>query len=117
MEEKKLRRGTVQYASRTVNSRYASYHGAKDYVYFPRINISGNWLEDLGFHIGDEVTVECEKGCLCIRLKQQEPEIIQTQTVRPQLRAVCDGGGGYMVKEKKKKTTRRSGNKTKEGRD
>ena len=112
MEEKKLRKGTVQYASRTVNSRYSTYRGAKDYVYFPRINIAGDWLEELGFHIGDELTVECGKGCLCIRLKQQEPESMQ-----PRLQMVCDGGGGYEAEPQKKKTTRKSGKKTKEGRD
>ena len=52
---------------------------------FPRINNARNWLGELGFYIGDELIVECEKGCLCIWLKQQEPEF----------RAVCDGGGGY----------------------
>ena len=112
MEEKKLRKGTVQYASRTVNSRYSTYRGARDYVYFPRINLAGDWLEELGFHIGDELTVECGKGCLCIRLKQQEPESMQ-----PSLQMVCDGGGGYEVEPQKKKTTRKSGKKTKEGRD
>ena len=72
MGEKKLRKGTVQYVSRTVNSRSSLFYGAKEYVYFLRNNIAGNWLEELGSHIGDEVTVEYGEGCLCICLKQQE---------------------------------------------
>ena len=34
----------------------------------PQIKISGEWLERLGFNIGDEIEVRCEKGRLVIEV-------------------------------------------------
>ena len=33
-------------------------------VFFPKIQIQGKWLDELGFHIGDQLIVEYEKGAI-----------------------------------------------------
>lgn len=38
----------------------------KDYVPVPKITIQGQWLESLGFSIGDKLVVTCEQGRLII---------------------------------------------------
>ena len=43
------------------------YKGStKDYVPVPKITIQGQWLERLGFSIGDKLVVTCEQGRLII---------------------------------------------------
>lgn len=41
-------------------------------VIMPKIQIQGKWLEELGFHIGDRLTVEYGDGAIHIR--PAEPE-------------------------------------------
>lgn len=38
----------------------------------PALRISGMWLEDLGFHTGDKVTIHCETGKLIIEKSENE---------------------------------------------
>ena len=38
----------------------------KDYDPISKIILQGKWLEDLGFSIGDKVTVACQQGKLVI---------------------------------------------------
>lgn len=38
----------------------------KDYEPIPRISLQGQWLEELGFSIGDKLTIICQKGELVI---------------------------------------------------
>ncbi|MCM1064700.1 MAG: type I toxin-antitoxin system SymE family toxin [Eubacterium sp.] len=39
------------------------YRGStKDYAPVPRITLQGQWLDSLGFSIGDRLTVGCERG-------------------------------------------------------
>ena len=46
------------------------YKGStKDYTPVPRITIQGQWLDDIGFSIGDKLTVKCEQGRLTIERK------------------------------------------------
>lgn len=33
-----------------------------------KIHLQGDWLSDLGFHVGDNITVSCSKGKLIINL-------------------------------------------------
>ena len=33
----------------------------------PKIQLSGNWLRELGFHVGDHISVQCKQGMLVIR--------------------------------------------------
>lgn len=43
------------------------YRGStKDYSPFPRITLQGQWLDSLGFSIGDRLTVGCERGRIII---------------------------------------------------
>lgn len=51
----------IQYASRCTSIGYQSH-----YSYYPKIQIQGKWLENLGFHIGDNVKIEYEEGCIRI---------------------------------------------------
>lgn len=44
------------------------YRGStKDYVPVPKITIQGQWLESLGFSIGDKLAVTCEQDWLTIK--------------------------------------------------
>ena len=43
------------------------YRGStKDYEPVPKITIQGKWLDELGFCIGDKLTVTCKEGELVI---------------------------------------------------
>mgnify|MGYP002512495915 CR=1 FL=1 len=37
------------------------------YTQNPRISLEGKWLEELGFHIGDRILLECGDGYINIR--------------------------------------------------
>ena len=42
--------------------KFTVYRGStKDYVPVPKITIQGQWLESLGFSIGDKLIVKCEQ--------------------------------------------------------
>jgi toxic protein SymE len=56
----------VQYSSRYTGSRYR-----RDYQNYPKIQMEGRWLEELGFHIGDSLQVEYEAGAIHITLSPQ----------------------------------------------
>lgn len=38
----------------------------KDYDPIPRISLQGQWLEELGFSIGDKLTIICRQGEIVI---------------------------------------------------
>jgi toxic protein SymE len=42
-----------------------------NYQAVPAIRLQGKWLENLGFSVGQEINVQCEKGCLIIRLEDE----------------------------------------------
>ena len=47
------------------------YRGStKDYVPVPKITIQGQWLENLGFSIGDKLVVTCEQDRLTIQKRE-----------------------------------------------
>lgn len=60
---------------------YASKNQYADKKQAPCIRIEGKWLSDIGFNIGDYITVECCNGELIIRKddarKQLEQDTIQ----------------------------------------
>ena len=58
MNQKKL---TVGYSCKC---SYSSYSGTESTR--PKITMEGKWLEELGFHIGDKLTVEYESGIIKI---------------------------------------------------
>ena len=41
------------------------------YQAVPAIRLQGKWLEQLGFSVGQEINVQCQKGCLIIRLEDK----------------------------------------------
>lgn len=51
--------------------RISVYRGStKDYVPVPKITIQGQWLESLGFSIGDKLVVTCEQDRLTIQKRE-----------------------------------------------
>lgn len=54
------------------------YRGStKDHVPVPRITLQGQWLDSIGFSIGDKLTVICEQGRLTIEKSENEVENIE----------------------------------------
>ncbi len=41
---------------------------------FPRLNLQGKWLQDLGFDVGTYIEVECDKNMLVIKKKEMTDE-------------------------------------------
>ena len=60
-------------SSRIIYPKSRFYDDTK-YIQTPKIQIEGNWLETLGFHIGDRLQVDYEEGSIHIRLAPPEPE-------------------------------------------
>ena len=55
--------------------KFTVYRGStKDYVPVPKITIQGQWLESLGFSIGDKLAVTCEQGRLIIEKSEARYE-------------------------------------------
>ena len=59
----KTKKIKVQYSSRCTSSSYM--YGSR-YTSYPKIQMEGKWLEALGFHVGDQLQVEYEEGCIRI---------------------------------------------------
>lgn len=55
----------VQYSSRSTGGNY--YNGSR-YTSYPKIQMEGKWLQELGFHVGDRLKVEYEEGSIRISL-------------------------------------------------
>ncbi len=53
----------VQYSSRM--SGGSGYYGSR-YTAYPKIQMEGKWLQELGFNVGDQLKVEYEEGCIRI---------------------------------------------------
>ncbi len=65
-----------------VERKITVYKGStKDYTPVPRITLQGQWLEGIGFSIGDRLTVKCEPGRLTIEKSGLEAENIEIGTV------------------------------------
>lgn len=45
----------------------------------PEIKLSGQWLREVGFEIGDPVRVECEDGKLVVILDRERAEEMEAQ--------------------------------------
>lgn len=58
--------------TKTIKVIYSSRQSRNAYIPLPKIQIEGNWLEALGFHIGDPIQVEYEKGSIHIRPLTEE---------------------------------------------
>ena len=51
---------------------YSIYQGNE---YHSQIRLSGAWLEELGFQIGDSINVKCEEGKITIVLELESNNI------------------------------------------
>lgn len=58
--------------TKTIKVIYSSRQSRDAYNLLPKIQVEGNWLEALGFHIGDPVKVEYEEGSIHIRALTEE---------------------------------------------
>ena len=63
------------------NMRTVKIYGMSGYKYqaTPTIMLKGKWLEELGFEIGDYITVSCEDGKLIISLDTARAEMIEAE--------------------------------------
>ena len=73
----------------TKKNRSVKVYGMSGYKYqsTPTIMLKGNWLKELGFDIGDYISVSCEDGKLVItpdveraELAKAEAEFIERET-------------------------------------
>ena len=53
----------VQYSSRMSGG---NYYGGSRYTNYPKIQMEGKWLQELGFNVGDQLKVEYEEGSIRI---------------------------------------------------
>lgn len=67
MESKKVR-----------NIKVISQNG-HNYKPTPTIILKGQWLNEMGFEIGDQIKVECEKGKLVISLDRERMEMLDAE--------------------------------------
>lgn len=54
----------VQYSSRMSSGN--SYFGGSRYTAYPKIQMEGKWLQELGFNVGDQLQIEYEEGSIRI---------------------------------------------------
>ena len=65
-----------------VERKITVYKGStKDHTPVPRITLQGQWLDSIGFSIGDRLTVKCEPGRLTIEKSEIEVENIEIGTL------------------------------------
>lgn len=73
--------------SKTIKVIYSSRQSRNSYNLLPKIQVEGNWLEALGFHIGDPVKVEYEEGSIHIRtLTEEELNAKKQQELQAELK-------------------------------
>lgn len=60
---------------------YSPYIVGKVYPSRPQIIIQGRWLENLGFSIGEKVTLSCEEGRIIIEKASAFTAIPETNTI------------------------------------
>ena len=67
MESKKIR-----------NIKVISQSG-RNYKPTPTVILKGQWLNEMGFEIGDQIKVECENGKLVISLDREKMEMLEAE--------------------------------------
>lgn len=67
MESKKVR-----------NIKVISQSG-HNYKPTPTVILKGQWLNEMGFEIGDQIKVECENGKLVISLDREKMEMLEAE--------------------------------------
>lgn len=69
MESKKVR-----------NIKVISQSG-HNYKPTPTVILKGQWLNEMGFEIGDQIKVECEDGKLVISLDREKMEMLDAERI------------------------------------
>ena len=69
MESKKVR-----------NIKVISQSG-RNYKPTPTVILKGQWLNEMGFEIGDQIKVECENGKLVISLDREKMEMLDAERI------------------------------------
>ncbi|GAA3941078.1 type I addiction module toxin, SymE family [Chitinophaga oryziterrae] len=77
--ESNLRLGKVQYKS-SPRVHYSGLHRGTKYKTYPWINLSGQWVQDAGFQIGEPVVITVLKNKLIIsKIKTEKNENAKKQ--------------------------------------
>ena len=65
----------------TKKNRSIKVYGMSGYKYqsTPTIMLKGNWLRDLGFDIGDYISISCENGKLVITPDAERAELAKAE--------------------------------------
>ena len=63
-------------------NRSIKVYGMSGYKYqsTPTIMLKGNWLRDLGFDIGDYISISCENGKLVITPDTERAELVKAES-------------------------------------
>ncbi len=99
-KEKRLKTISVQYSTRVKTENGGPLRRPR-YKQCPRITMEGEWLERLGFHIGDKLHVEYGDGSINICLADAG--------VQPAM--VCEDTGEYAARDKEERARDCSGAK------
>lgn len=60
--------------NKTIKVLYTTRYTRRSSHAVPRIQLEGKWLEELGFKVGDNISVEYENGAIHIRTLQDETQ-------------------------------------------
>lgn len=65
----------------TKKNRSIKVYGMSGYKYqsTPTIMLKGNWLKELGFDIGDYISISCENGKLVITPDTERAELVKAE--------------------------------------
>ena len=75
--QKRMKSKTIKVAySGQMRKAESPWNGFRE-VFFSKIQIQGKWLDELGFHIGDRLIVEYEKGAIYIRSASNHYSILK----------------------------------------
>lgn len=63
------------------NVRQMKVYGQSGYQYkeTPTIMLKGKWLKELGFEIGDYISINCEDGKLIITLDEEKAKMVEAE--------------------------------------
>ena len=69
---KKNRKLTVYYGTQKGRKDKNSWYGSSDLIEVPTIILKGQWLDELGFSVGQKIDVACENGRLTISVDKTQ---------------------------------------------
>ncbi len=100
LQKRKTKKIRVLYSTRVKTENGGSMRRSY-YAQYPRISMEGEWLEKLGFHIGDRLKVEYGDGSIniCLAETGMQPAML------------CEDTGEYGAGESKNSARKSSGGK------